>query len=73
MTAKSQQTQKRQVHKDLLKLREGLASSSSTSSNAQSSADLEISGLVQVSLYSPCATKTLSTVCQLSSLVSLLS
>ncbi|KAA6419968.1 MAG: hypothetical protein FRX49_10158 [Trebouxia sp. A1-2] len=47
MTAKSQQTQKRRAHKDLLKLRENLASSSGTSSSAQSSADLEVSSLVQ--------------------------
>ncbi|KAL0050731.1 hypothetical protein WJX82_005996 [Trebouxia sp. C0006] len=47
MTAKSQQTQKRQAHKDLLKLREGLASSSGMSSSAQSLADVKISSLVQ--------------------------
>ncbi|KAL0020177.1 hypothetical protein WJX79_002775 [Trebouxia sp. C0005] len=47
MTAKSQQTQKRCAHKDLLKLRENLASSSGRSSSAQSSADLEVSSLVQ--------------------------
>ncbi|DBA83443.1 TPA: hypothetical protein ACH3X2_006379 [Trebouxia sp. C0005] len=46
MTAKSQQTQERRAHKDLLKLREDLASSSGMSSSAQSLADLEISSLV---------------------------
>ncbi len=70
MTAKSQQTQKWQAHKDLLKLREDLASSSSVSSS-DLQADLEISSLVQVSLHSPCPTKEFSTVRQLSGQVSL--
>ncbi|KAL0018907.1 hypothetical protein WJX77_006691 [Trebouxia sp. C0004] len=47
MTAKSQETQKRRAQKDLLKLREYLASSSGMSSSAQNSADLETSSLVQ--------------------------
>ncbi|DBA77011.1 TPA: hypothetical protein ACH3X1_009601 [Trebouxia sp. C0004] len=47
MTAKFQETQKRRACKDLLKLREHIASSSSMSSSAQSSADLETSSLVQ--------------------------
>ncbi len=75
MAAKTQQTQKRQAHKALLNLREDLASSSGISSSAQSLADLKISTLVQVSFHNTQqhATRTLSTVCQLSGQVSMLS
>ena len=55
MAAKSQQTQKRQAHIKLLKLREDRASASGMSSSAQTA--LETSSLIQVSRHSPCPNK----------------
>ena len=48
---KSQEATRRQAQKDLLKLREEVASAKSLSTSADKSAEMETTSLVQVSLH----------------------